>query len=381
MSQAVILTAGKSSRFWPLNQRHKALIQIMGKPLIYWTVKGLREAGIKNIIIVQAQDRQIEKSLKDNKIKYIIQPKPKGAGDAVLRAKKLIKGPFVVLNAERADIAEIIQKAKLKTNNPKTKAVLIGQKTKNHQLFGIMKLKGDKVLGITEKPKKNPPSDIRVVGVYFLEPNFFRYCKNDFEKALSLYAKEREVKVYLLENKEEAVSLKYPWQLFSIVRYLFDKNLKRKEIRLGRNVKIFKGAVINGPCYIGDNCVIGNNAVVRDYTNLEEGSVVGALAEVTRSVFQKNAHVHSGFFGDSVFGENCRVGAGTITANLRFDRKEVKVKIKNKKISTGLTSLGAIVGDRAHIGINVSLMPGALIEPDSVIWPGSLFPEKLAKKR
>ena len=387
MSQAIILAAGESSRFWPLNRRHKSLIKIMGRPLIWWTIEGLRKSGISDIVVVQQKDRDIEKELRDDNIKYVIQSEPKGMGDALWQAKKLIKGPFIVLNAERIDIAEIIESAKLKTQKPEIKAVLIGQKTKTPQIFGIMEIKGDRVLHIAEKPKKSPPSNIRAIGVYFLEPEFFKYYLKikkhhyNFEKALSSYMKKNEVRVHLFERKEEAVSLKYPWHIFSITKYLFDKNLGRNEVRLGKNVKIFKGAIVKGPCYVGDNCTIGNNAIVRDYTDLEEGAVVGALAEVTRSILQKGAHLHSGYFGDSVFGEGCRVGAGTVTANRRFDRDEIKVRIKKEKISTHLTFLGTIAGDNVRIGINVSLMPGALIGPDSLIWPNSVFPENLARNK
>jgi len=385
MPQAIILAAGESSRFWPLNQKHKALFNIMGKSLIWWTIRGLRKSGITDIAVVQGRDRAIEKELEDKRIKYVTQSKPRGMGDALWQAKHLIKGSFVVLNAERVDIAEIIQSARLKTQNPKIKSVLIGQKTENPGLFGIMKVRGDRVLQIIEKPKKSPPSNIRTVGVYFLEPGFFKYYSKtkkhhyDFESALSSYMKRNEVRVHLFEKKEELVSLKYPWQLFSIVRYLFDKNLKKNEVRLGRNVKIFKGAVLRGPCYIGDNCVIGNNAIVRDYTNLEGGVVAGALSETVRSIFQKNVHVHSGFFGDSILGEGCRVGAGTVTANRRFDRGEIRVK--KEKIETSLTFLGMIAGNNAQIGINVSLMPGVLLGPNSVVLPGSVVYKKLTKKR
>ena len=177
--------------------------------------------------------------------------------------------------------------------------------------------------------------------------------------------KENEIMVHILKkSEEETPSLKYPWHLFSVTKYLFDKNLGKKEVRLGKNVKIFEGAVINGPCYIGDNCIIGNNAVVRDYTDLEEGAMVGALAEVARSIFQKNVHCHSGYFGDSILGENCRAGAGTVTANVRLDRGNIK--------NTVLTSLGVIVGQNSHIGINVSLMPGVLIGSNCAIGPSSV---------
>src|SRR3989344_3634280 len=105
---AIILAAGESSRFWPLNQKHKSLIKIMGEFLIQYTINGLRKAGIKDIIVVQGPKKDIEKELADKRIKYVVQKDPKGMGNALWQAKKFIKGPFVVLNAERVDIQEII---------------------------------------------------------------------------------------------------------------------------------------------------------------------------------------------------------------------------------------------------------------------------------
>ena len=379
--QAIILAAGESSRFWPLNSKHKSLIKVMGKSLIWWTIQGLKKSGIKDIIVVQGAQKDIEKELKMPGIKYVVQSKPRGMGDALWQAKKLINGPFVVLNAERVDIDEIISNSKFpRPTSPASelvggrvisKSLLIGQKTKNPELFGIMKLRGDIVLGIVEKPQGKAPSDIKVVGVYFLAPEFFGYYQKvkkhqyDFEDALSLYMKENEVRVHILKKpEEETPSLKYPWHLFSVNKYLLNKYLKKDEIIIGKNTKVFEGAVIKNHCYIGPNCLIGNNAVVRDYTNLEEGAMVGAHAEVTRCIFQKNAHIHSGYFGDSILGENCRVGSGTVTGNLRLDRGSIK--------GTGLTSLGVIVGDNTTIGINVSLMPGVLIGSNCAIGPGSV---------
>src|SRR3989338_8522192 len=110
--QAIILGAGESSRFWPLNSKHKSLIKVMGKSLIWWTIQGLKKSGIKDIIVVQGAQKDIEKELKMPGIKYVVQSKPRGMGDALWQAKKLINGPFVVLNAERVDIDEIISNSK-----------------------------------------------------------------------------------------------------------------------------------------------------------------------------------------------------------------------------------------------------------------------------
>ncbi len=149
------------------------------------------------------------------------------------------------------------------------------------------------------------------------------------------------------------------------------------KVHIGENTKILENAVIKGPCYVGDNCIIGNNALVREYTNLEDNVMIGANAEVTRCIFQKDVHIHSGYFGDSIFGKGCRVGAGTVTANVRIDREEVKSVVKGEKIGTGLNSLGVIMGENSKTGINCSFMPGILIGSNCVVGPKSVVSENI----
>jgi choline kinase len=69
--QAVILAAGESSRFWPLNYQHKSLIKIMGRPLIWYTIEGLKMAKVKEIIIIQGIGREIEAELKKFLVKGV----------------------------------------------------------------------------------------------------------------------------------------------------------------------------------------------------------------------------------------------------------------------------------------------------------------------
>jgi bifunctional UDP-N-acetylglucosamine pyrophosphorylase/glucosamine-1-phosphate N-acetyltransferase len=78
---------------------------------------------------------------------------------------------------------------------------------------------------------------------------------------------------------------------------------------------------------------------------------------------------HLSYVGDSIIGANCNFGAGTITANLRFDDNSVKVMIKDKLVDSGKRKLGAIIGDYVKTGINVNFMPGVKIEPNAWISP------------
>jgi len=384
--QAVILAAGESSRFWPLNTRNKSLIKIMGKPLIWYTINSLKEAGIKEIIVVQGPKMDIENDLRKYdlgiKIQYVIQAEPKGMGDALFQAKDFLDNKFMLLDVTRFEAGDYLKLFLEKQEKTGTSLILLGAETANPQFYGIFRLEGDVVKEVVEKPEKGKePSNIKNVVVQLLPKEFVDYLRRvpekmySFEDALSLYAKEKDVRVIMLDN--EPPSLKYPWQLFRVTKYLIDKYLKKNEVRIGKNVKVYEGAVIKGPCYIGDNCIIGNNSLIRDYTNLENDCLVGAFAEVTRSIFQENVHTHSGYFGDSIFGKGCRVGAGTIVANVRVDRGEISSVVRGEKIGTGLNSLGVVVGENTKIGVNCSLMPGKLVGSNCQIGPGSVVFENI----
>jgi bifunctional UDP-N-acetylglucosamine pyrophosphorylase/glucosamine-1-phosphate N-acetyltransferase len=400
--QAIILAAGESSRFWPLNQRHKSLLKIMGRSLIWYTIESLKKAGITDIIIIQGPKRDVEEELKQYPfsgiyLRYVVQPEPKGMGNALFQAKDLIKEQFFVLNAERFDAGDYIEPVLAKHKSSGVKLILLGAETPTPWLFGIVDLEGDRAKSMIEKPAKGKePSNIKVIGIYFLPKEFLDYYQRvpehqyAFEDALSLYMKEKEARV--AQAREETPPSKYPWHLFDVTKALMDKFLAPRIIKtpkiaknvviegnvyIGENTRIFENAVIKGPCYIGDDCVIGNNSLIREYTNLENNCLIGAFAEAARCIFQEDIHAHAGYFGDSIFGKGCRVGAGTVTANVRIDRGEIKSVVKGEKIGTGLDSLGVIVGENTKIGINCSLMPGVLLGSNCKIGPASVVFENI----
>jgi bifunctional UDP-N-acetylglucosamine pyrophosphorylase/glucosamine-1-phosphate N-acetyltransferase len=378
----------------------------MGKPLILYLIEALRKENIREIIIVQGKKRDIEKELKKYQIKgiqYVIQPRPLGSGEAILRTEKLVKDQFFVFNTERIDAEEhikpILKKFKKLNSNRENKSQLIisAGPTKTPWFFGILKLKGDKVLDIVEKPKPGREfSNLKITGVYFLPKEFFKYLRKvpvhpySLEEALLNYAKKEDMR--MVNIKKDTFALKYPWDLFEIKKYIFDNFLKRKiaktakigkdvriegKVFIGEKTRIFEKAVVKGPCYIGNDCIIGNNAVIRDYTDIEDNDLIGANAEITRSIFQSSCQAHSGFFGDSIFDKRCLMGAGTITANVRVDRGEIKSTVKGRKINTGLKSFGCVMGKNVRSGIHCSFMPGVFIGENSRIGPKTLVSDNV----
>ncbi len=83
-----------------------------------------------------------------------------------------------------------------------------------------------------------------------------------------------------------------------------------------------------------------------------------------------NVHVgHLSYVGDSVLGENCNLGAGTITGNYRLDEGPVKMMVKDTALDSGRRKLGAILGDGVKTGIGALLMPGVKIGYNSWVGP------------
>ena len=407
--QAIILAAGESSRFWPLSEKkHKSLIKIMGKSLIEWTIEAIKRAGIKDIIIIQSPNSDLKKHLGDGslfgvKLSYVTQEEAKGMGNAIMQAKSLIKeNNFFVLNPYVFKADDFLNLMIKKQKNGNADLVLLGTKTDKPWKYGILELKDDKALSMIEKPAADKqPSDIKVVGIYLLPKDFFSYYKRvkehdyAYEDALALYMKEKNVKVVITEKTTP--TLKYPWDLFEVNKMIMNEFIKEQKINknvkiaksaiidgpviIEKNTIIFENAVIKGPCYIGKGCIIGNNTLIRNYTNMEDGVLIGTNAEVARSIFQSRSHTHAGFFGDSIIGEDARIGSGAITANVRMNRKEINPFVKNKRVETKLTALGAIIGDNTHLGVAVNLMPGVLIGTDVQIGPNTLVRENVPSNK
>ena len=401
--QAVIMAAGECSRFWPLNLKHKTLIKLLGEPIIFGLVKDLRRAGIKDIIIVRYPKTDIEKEIGKEGIKYVVQSKPTGEGDALLRAEHLINSEqFFAVNADQQDVDERLPLIINKFKKSKNKLIVIGSPTKTPWIFGIFKLKGERVLEIVEKPiKGKEPSNIKNIGDYFLPKDIFKYLKRipshpySSVWAVFLYAKENPVG--LVRLKKETAFLKYPWNLFEIMKSKMAKpgfkSFISPSAKVGKNavisgrvyisdgVRIGENTVISGPCYIGKNCEIGANNVLRGPINLEKGVKTGAFMEIKSSIIEENTHFHSGYLGDSIIGPNCRFGGGFVSANRRLDRKNIFSEVKGQDIDTGLTYFGAVIGANTKFGIHCGIMPGVFVGSNCIVGPGSLIFENIPDKK
>ena len=100
--------------------------------------------------------------------------------------------------------------------------------------------------------------------------------------------------------------------------------------------------------------------------------VVGNSTELKNVILFDNVQVpHYNYVGDSILGYQAHMGAGSITSNVRSDKKLVVVKCGAERMETGLKKIGAMLGDRVEVGCNSVLNPGTVVGRDSMVYPTS----------
>lgn len=374
--KAVILAAGKSSRFWPLNTQYKGLFKIVGKPLIFYIIENLRKSGIKKLIIVQGPTKDIEKELRNYKfqnleINYLIQEKPLGTGDALKRAKSFLNREFLVLYGDNFFTQEDIEKCL------KKKPCILIRSVPDPAGFGQVEVQEDKVKRIIEKPKKKVSklvnAGLYVLGQSILDFKIQKSKRGEYELTDLIRKLTKKEKLYF-QYAKNWIPLSYPWDLFNINEFLLNKIKKnilgkigkgallRGKVIVGKNTIIKSGTHIEGPVCIGANCQVGSNCLIRKFTTIGDSCIIGQGVEIKNSIISDNSEIsNSSCLRDSIIGRNCNLGAGIITANLRPDSKSVRVNVKGKLIDTKRKKLGCILGNNVRIPANASLKPGTLI--------------------
>lgn len=184
--------------------------------------------------------------------------------------------------------------------------------------------------------------------------------------------------------------MKHPWDILSLLEKTLSRlkpsihpTLIQKQpstiegnVVIGPNVRIFEGAKIVGPAYIGEGTIIGNGALVRDAV-IADHCVVGYCTEIARSFIGSECWFHTNYVGDSVFEGNISMGSGAITANLRLDEEVIHSMIDDRPINSGVNKFGAIIGTGVRFGINAGTMPGVKVGKDSFIASGVMVPHDI----
>ena len=197
--------------------------------------------------------------------------------------------------------------------------------------------------------------------------------------------------------KELLEKYEYPWEVIgAIEEFIIEtgKKLPKDEYdEISENVWVSKTAFVAPTAYIGAPSIIGHNATVshcafvRTCALVGEGATVGNSTELKNVILFNGVEVpHYNYVGDSILGYKAHMGAGSITSNLKADKKNITISIDGQKVETGIRKMGAILGDFAEIGCNSVLNPGTVVAHHSNVYPlsmvrGYVAPNSIYKKQ
>ena len=179
--------------------------------------------------------------------------------------------------------------------------------------------------------------------------------------------------------KDYLKQYEYPWEALKGIKEMIvalgEKLDPNEYTEVSEHVWIHKDATVFPSAYIAPPCIIGAGTEVRHCAFIRGSALVGENCVVGNSCELKNVilfdHVqtpHYNYVGDSILGYYAHMGAGSITSNVKSDKKPVVVH-GEEDMETGLKKFGAMIGDHVEVGCNSVLNPGTVIGRNSNVYP------------
>ncbi len=183
--KALVLSGGTGSRLRPLTYTSaKQLVPIANKPILFYAIEAIREAGITDFgVIVGDTKREVKEAVGDGsrwgiRVTYIEQDAPRGLAHAVLIARDFLQDdPFIMFlgdNLVREGVTAFVRRfeearaAAAAQGGEGPNALILLSEVDEPQRFGVAELRDGRVVRLVEKPKE-PPSNLALVGVYLFD--------------------------------------------------------------------------------------------------------------------------------------------------------------------------------------------------------------------
>ncbi|MCK4952369.1 NTP transferase domain-containing protein [Candidatus Bathyarchaeota archaeon] len=406
--KAVVLAAGEGIRLRPLTlNKPKHLLPVGGKPLLEHLLLSIKAAGLNEaLIVVHYLADQIKQYFGDGskigmKLEYAFQKEVLGTADATILAKPYVKKDFLLVYGDlliTSNTVKLILQSHKKLKSSVSMAVVY---VKHPERYGVVKLTDSYVTDIIEKPRSGTVSThIANAGIYAFSTNIFEKItqtqmsprgEREITDSLRLLIQDQQSISAVQIPREEWHDVGRPWDLLEANKKALSQ-IKSKvvgqiedgahiigPVEVAEGTRVRSGAYIEGPVFIDEESDIGPNCFIRPYTSIGKEVRVGNACEIKNSILMDKTRVgHLSYVGDSVIGEDCNLGAGTITANYRLDGKTIKMSVKDEIVDSERSKLGVIIGDQVKTGINALLMPGVKIGSKSWIGPNVVVDEDVS---
>ena len=191
--------------------------------------------------------------------------------------------------------------------------------------------------------------------------------------------------LFSLENTIAAPLLKkytYPWEVLPDISDFIielgnklskeDYEMPEENVWISKTANVAKTAYIKGPAIICENAEIRHCAFIRGNAIIGKNTVVGNSTELKNVILFDNVQVpHYNYVGDSILGYKAHMGAGSLTSNVKSNKKNVVIKnnVTGEAIETNRKKVGAMLGDFVEIGCGSVLNPGSVIGKNTNIYP------------
>jgi len=352
--KGLILAGGFGTRLRPLTYTGaKQLIPIANKPIIFYGIEALIQAGIKELgIVVGETAQEVENFVGDGerwgvKISYIHQEAPLGLAHAIKISKKFLRDdPFIMYlgdNILKEGITEFVHQFQ----KDKPNALILLTQVSNPKEFGVAVIdEAGAVKRLIEKPKE-PPSNFALVGIYLFDREIFKaidHIKPSWRNELEI----TDAIQWLLDNnfKVQSHTVKGWWKDTGKPDDIIEANLLVLENIEDLNQGTLVDSTIHGRVRIEKGSII-------------EKSVVRGPVVIGRNT--KILHSYLGPFssiGDNVFIENSEIecsvimeGATIKNIEKRIDRSIVGRNVVIEKFDRSPRTYKFILGDQSYVEI------------------------------
>lgn len=316
--KGVILCAGKATRLYPLTKNiPKSTLRILNKSILERILDSLLSANIKEIgIVINGKHEKYNDILKhfkykNIKIQFFYQREPLGIAHGVLQVEKFIDDSFILVLGDNIYDINLKENIRIFYEN-KSNCHLMVKKVKQPERFGVIKVLGDEILDIIEKPKIST-SNMAVTGIYIFDKNIFKACRNikpskrgEYEITDAIkFLIDNGYKVTFSETKKWWMDLGTPYDIFKANKYLLGKINTSIEgfvddtckiygkVKIGKNSKVIN-SYIKGPVFIGENSFI-SNCIINPYTTIGD------------NLNLKNIEVKESFIYSSIFLKDSKI--------------------------------------------------------------------------
>lgn len=309
--QGVILAAGKGSRLHPITlDRSKAMLPILGKPIVEHVMEMFVHNGIDDLIlVVSPDDREITRYFRRESpiradVRFAYQPERKGMANALQCAAPLITEDFVLSACdnlvEEGDIADLLATMR-GDQNPNAVLTLLPVEEGRLGSVGIVEMDGPWITRIVEKPDpEDAPSDISSLPLYVFSRKILDYLPEvalsprgeyELQDAIQMLI-ERDGRVtgviidhrMTLTNAADLLALNREYLMHGGERPQLEPHTVGANTQLITPLRIEQGTVIGSDCTIGPNvyverdCRIGNGVKMRDAVLLRNTKVPNGAA-------------------------------------------------------------------------------------------------------